>query len=207
MYQCSQRSEYNSRVSGVNISAQSAQSAFQNNLCSQYVTVVSVVHISRSLYHRCQYIYAVSKVNISAQSVQSIYQPSQRSQHTSVVTVVNISAQSVHDFHSSISKQPLMTVLSIIICIYNEVIVVYDEIFFHVEFNISAQSPQSIYLRSQGSPYISVVSVVNKSREFVQSIYQRSEHSHIDYSAYSAYSIYQRSQCSQYLNIASVVNM
>ena len=30
-----------------------------------------------------------------------------------------------------------MTVLSIIICIYNEVIVVYDEIVFHVDFKIT----------------------------------------------------------------------
>ena len=37
-----------------------------------------------------------------------------------------------------------MTVLSIIICIYNEVIVVYDEIAFHVEFNISVVSVDNI---------------------------------------------------------------
>ena len=196
MYQCSQRSEYNSRVSGVNISAQSTQSTFQHGLCSQYITVVSVVHISGSLYQRRQYISAVSKVNISAQSVQSIYQPSQRSQHTCVVSLVNISAYSVHDFYSSISKQPLMTVLSIIICIYNELIVVYDEIVFHVDFNISvvsvvnisAQSAQSIYMRSQGSPCISVVSVVNISTQ-------------------PAYSTCQHSQPSQHLSVVTLFNI
>ena len=222
MYQSSQHSEYNSGVSGVNISAQSAQSTFQDSLCSQYIIIVSVVHISGSLYQLRQYISAVSKVNISAQSVQSIYQPSQRSQHTCVVSLVNISAYSVHDFYSSISKQPLMTVLSIIICTYNEVIVVYDEIVFDVEFkitgvgvaNISTQSAQSIYQRIQRSQYISVVSVVNISTQPAQSIYQNSQRSQhlsvvtlVNISLQSAQSIYQGSQCSQYISIVIVVNI
>ena len=79
----------------------------------------------------------------------------------------------------------LMNILSIIAFHNSVVSVLYDEIVFHVELNISvvsvvnisALSAQSIYQCSQCSQYISIVSVVNISAQSVQSIYQRSQYS------------------------------
>ena len=129
--------------------------------------------------------------------------------------VVNVVSD---DYCSSISTQPLMNVLSII-AFHNSIMSVVYEIVFHVELNISiasainisAQSVQSIYQRSQHSQYISVVSIVNISVQSGKSIYQCSQHSQyisvvreVNISVQSAQSIYQDSQCSQYISVANI---